>query len=62
MNEQNVANRMQELTATYDTVWLVATETTMWDERGLVRAWLELSRERTDEAYFMWVDVYRYAK
>jgi uncharacterized membrane protein len=62
MNEQNVANRMQELTAAYDTVWLVATETTMWDERGLVRAWLEISRERIDEAYFMWVDVYRYAK
>ena len=62
MSEQDAARRMQEMTAAYDAVWLVATETTMWDERGLVRAWLETSKERADEAYFKWVDVYRYAK
>ncbi len=62
MSEQDAAQRMQEMTSAYDAVWLVATETTMWDERGLVRAWLETSRERTDEAYFMWVDVYRYVE
>ncbi|MCP4538468.1 MAG: hypothetical protein GY832_15135 [Chloroflexi bacterium] len=62
MNEQNAAQRMQEMTAAYDTVWLIATETTMWDERELVRAWLEMNGERVDEGYFMWVDVYHYAK
>ncbi|MEE8390757.1 MAG: glycosyltransferase family 39 protein [Anaerolineae bacterium] len=62
MSEQNAAPQMQEMTAAYDVVWLVATETTMWDERGLVRAWLDANRERVDEAYFMGVDVYRYVR
>jgi mannosyltransferase len=62
MSEQNAAHRMQEITAAYDAVWLVATETTMWDERGLVHAWLKANGERVDEAHFMWVDVYRYSK
>ena len=62
MSEQNAAHHMQDLTTAYDVVWLVATETTMWDERGLVQAWLEANGDRVDEAYFTWVDVYRYVK
>lgn len=62
MSEQDAAHRMQEMTAGYDVIWLVATETTMWDKRGLVQAWLEANGERVDEAYFTWVDVYRYVK
>ena len=62
MSEQEAARRMQEMTAGHEAVWLVATEATMWDERGLVQAWLEANWERADEAHFMRVDVYRYTK
>lgn len=61
MSEQEAAYRMREMTAGYNLVWLVATETRMWDERGLVQAWLEANGERVDEAHFMQVDVYQYA-
>ncbi|MFQ6101532.1 MAG: glycosyltransferase family 39 protein [Anaerolineae bacterium] len=60
VNEQGAAWDMQEMTAGYSAVWLIATETTMWDERGLVQAWLEANAQRTDEAHFMRVDVYQY--
>jgi mannosyltransferase len=52
--------RMAELTAGSGTVWLVATETALWDERGLVQAWLEEHASRAEEAHFVRVDVYRY--
>jgi len=47
---------MQEMTAGYDAIWLIATETAMWDERGLVQAWLEANAQRVDEAHLtaMW--------
>ena len=38
------------------------TEMEMWDQRGLVRAWLEANMRRADEAHFARVDVYRYVK
>ena len=60
MGEQDVARRMQEITAGYDAVWLVVTEMEMWDQRGLVRGWLEANARRVDEAHFTRVDVYRY--
>jgi len=60
MSEQEAARRMREMTAEYDTIWLVATETEMWDERGLVQAWLEANGERVNEAHFMRVDTYQY--
>jgi mannosyltransferase len=62
MSEQEAAQRMQELTAEHDVIWLVATETEMWDQRGLVRAWLDANAQLVDEAHFTWVDVYRYVK
>ncbi|HEY72150.1 MAG TPA: hypothetical protein G4N99_02630 [Thermoflexia bacterium] len=62
IGEREVADGMQEMTAGRDVVWLVATETAMWDERGLVQAWLETNWERADEAHFMRVDVYRYVR
>jgi len=34
----------------------------MWDERGLVQAWLEANMRRADEQHYLWVDVYRYKK
>jgi len=62
MSEQDAAHRMQGMTTGYSTIWLVATEATMWDERGLVQSWLEVNGERVDEAHFMRVDVYRYVR
>jgi mannosyltransferase len=62
MGEREAALRMQEMTAGHDVFWLVATEVTLWDERGLVQAWLEANAQRVDEAHFMWVDVYRYVR
>jgi hypothetical protein len=62
MGEQEAAYRMQEMTARHDAMWLVASETEMWDERGLVQAWLEANTRRVDEAHFMRVDVYRYVR
>jgi len=60
MSEQEVAWHMQETTAGYSTVWLFATETTMWDERGLVQAWLEANARQADEGHFVQVNVYQY--
>ncbi len=60
MSEQEAAYRMREITAGYDVVWLVVTEMPMWDERGLVQAWLESNALRVDEVHFARVDVYRY--
>jgi len=60
MSEQGAAYHMREMTVGYDTIWLVATEAAMWDERGLVQAWLETNARLVDEAHFTHVDVYQY--
>ncbi len=55
-----VARHMARITAGSRVVWLVATEAALWDERGLVLAWLEAYATRTDAAHFVRVAVYRY--
>jgi len=62
MSEQSAGLSMQEMTEEYGSVWLIATETEMWDDRGLVQAWLEKHRQRVDESTFMRVSTYRYVK
>jgi hypothetical protein len=62
MSEQNAGWSMQGMTEGYGSVWLIATETGMWDDRGLVQAWLEKHLQRADESTFMWVSTYRYVK
>lgn len=59
---EQVAQAMERATAGYTHIWLVATEMAMWDERGLVQAWLESNARLVDEAHFPRVDVYRYAR
>jgi hypothetical protein len=61
-SEESVALIMQDLMAEHDVVWLFATEAWMWDERGLVKAWLDTNMHLVDEARFRWVDVYRYER
>jgi hypothetical protein len=60
MSVREVAERMGQMTKGYDTVWLVATEVSMWDERNLVQQWLEQRARRRVAAHFARVDVYRY--
>jgi mannosyltransferase len=62
MSEANAALAMETLTAEQDEIWLFATETWMWDERGLVKGWLDSNMQLRDEAHFKWVDVYRYER
>ncbi len=62
MSEEQAAEAMERMTEGYDVVWLVASEMEMWDERGLVQAWLEANMRRADEQHYLWVDVYRYKK
>jgi mannosyltransferase len=64
MSEAQAAEKMEKMTAGYDVVWLVATEAEMWDERGLVKGWLDANLRLTDdtEGEYLWVDVYRYEK
>ena len=51
---------MERLTAGTETVWLIATEVHLWDERELVQAWLEQSGSVEDQAHFVGVSVYEY--
>lgn len=57
----DVDAQLQSLTSGYDRVWLVYSEATLWDERELVKSWLDL-RGRVDyEQHFVMVSLYRYA-
>jgi 4-amino-4-deoxy-L-arabinose transferase-like glycosyltransferase len=62
VSEGQAAEAMERMAGGYDVVWLVASEMEMWDERGLVHAWLEANMRRIDEQHYLWVDVYRYEK
>ncbi len=60
MSADELARRMAQITAGYRAVWLVATEVSLWDDRGLVQAWLERNAVLRDEAHFVQVAVYLY--
>lgn len=60
MTPEEAGRQMAEVTAGSQGVWLVATEVPLWDERGLVQAWLEAHAVREREAHFVRVDVYYY--
>ena len=62
VTQAEVARKMRETTAGHKRVWLVSTEMTMWDGRGLVQGWLEANMQREDEGHFALVDVYQYVK
>lgn len=49
LGEDEVAAQMVELTQGWETVWLISSEAAVWDGRGLVQRWLEMSGS-TDEA------------
>jgi hypothetical protein len=61
MDSVSVNSSMEKLTAGAGTVWLIATEVDLWDERGLVQAWLEQHASLTDQAHFVGVSVYQFS-
>jgi hypothetical protein len=60
MSLEAVDHGMLDLVAGHQVVWLIATEVPLWDERGLVQAWLGEHGTLTDEAQFVGVAVMRY--
>jgi 4-amino-4-deoxy-L-arabinose transferase-like glycosyltransferase len=59
-SEAIVDAEMRRLTATVTELWLVVSEGETWDNRHMVRNWLDEHAYRVDEAHFTRVDVYRY--
>lgn len=57
---QQVADELAAALAGAPAVWLVLSEETAWDERGLVREWLEQNGVRSQEREFQRVRVLRY--
>jgi mannosyltransferase len=60
MAPEEAARQMAALTAGHRGVWLVSSEAWLWDERGLVQAWLDEHAARAREAHFVRVDLYYY--
>jgi 4-amino-4-deoxy-L-arabinose transferase-like glycosyltransferase len=60
MTPDEAAQQMADLTAGSPVIWLVATETSMWDVRGLVQGWLDKHSTLAEAAEFTRVTVYRY--
>lgn len=62
MSEADVDVYLQSRLAPGQTVWLVASEVPMWDERGLAEKWLNANARASDRASFTRVDVTRYKR
>ena len=60
MTPGEAAQQMAGATGKSAVVWLVATETSMWDARGLVQGWLDEHATLDNRAEFNRVTVYRY--
>ena len=59
-NPALVSQEMTELTAGLTSLWFVVAEEDHWDNRHLVRGWLETNGALLDEAQFVGVAVYHY--
>lgn len=55
-----VDKEMTQLTECISELWLVVSEETLWDQRGLTRKWLDEQANLMDQAEFQRVTVYRY--
>ena len=51
---------MERLVEAYPEVWLIASESWLWDSRGLTQAWLDQHTHLVKSANFTLVDVYHY--
>jgi uncharacterized membrane protein len=59
-SETDVADAMAQLLEDYSDVWLVVSESWLWDSRGLTQAWLNRYARLTGYASFTLVEVYHY--
>jgi uncharacterized membrane protein len=60
MSEGEVGAILSKMMADYEGVWLLTSEAELWDERGLVKGWLDKNAELVEEAEFVRVALYRY--
>jgi hypothetical protein len=60
MSAEESAAWMRVITRGYPRVWLVASETEMWDRRHLVEGWLEANNAQVEKVGFAWVEVHLY--
>ena len=60
LSEAEADTAMRGLTQNYRAVWLVESESAMWDQRELVRRWLDAHGQVTEGAEFTRVNVIRY--
>jgi mannosyltransferase len=60
MSDAEVDAQMRTIVAGHKTIWLVASEMTMWDSRLQVWHWLESHAQRTDAVELAQVTLYRY--
>lgn len=58
--ETQVEGVMAGLLEDYPEVWLVASESRLWDSRGLTQTWLDQNGRLIESASFALVDVYHY--
>jgi hypothetical protein len=59
-SETEVEDSMRRLLEAYPEVWLIASESWLWDSRDLTRTWLDRNADLTESASFTLVDVYHY--
>ncbi len=57
---ENLPSRLQSGVEGYDGVWLIESESELYDAQGLLRQWLETHATRDAEAHFTRVDVIHY--
>ena len=60
MSEGKLEATLGEMTERHRNIWLVASEAELWDERGLVKAWLDEKGKLVDEEEFARVRLHRY--
>ncbi len=57
-----VGREMRRIVAGYDRVWLIYSEASLWDERDLVREWLNDNYQFGETARFTGVSIYLYSR
>jgi len=60
MSEGELGATLSEMTEGHRSIWLVASEAELWDERGLVKAWLDGNGKLVDGEEFARVSLCRY--
>ncbi len=62
MTEGGVDAYLASRLGTARTIWFIASEVPMWDDRGLAQGWLDANARASDRASFARVDVTRYER